>query len=640
MSVAPYGSWRSPLSADAITAGTLKLGQVALDGEAVLAVEGRPREQGRNTLIRYEADGRETELTPAPFNVRSSVHEYGGASFVLAERAVYFSNYRDQALYRVVPGAAPALFHARPGARYADAIFDAGRRRLIAVREDHGGEGEPVNTIVAIPLEAPERETVLAGGADFYAAPRLSPDGQQLCWLSWNHPNLPWDGTTLSLARLDADGQPAEVAVVAGGADESVFQPQWSPQGALVFASDRSGWWNLYRLEAGSVRPLCVREAEFGEPLWELGMSRAGFLPDGRMICAPITRGEARLMRLDPANGELVEIETPFREIKELRVGDGYAAFLGGSAEEARSLVRLDLASGRWRILRRGSTVSIPRGDIAQARAIEFDSTAGRRAHAFFYAPCNAAFTAPAGELPPLLVLSHGGPTSQTTPTFNAAIQFWTSRGFAVVDVNYGGSSGYGRDYRRQLLGQWGIVDVDDCVHAAMHLVGAGLVDGERLAIRGGSAGGYTTLCALTFRSLFRAGASHYGVGDLEVLAQDTHKFESRYLDSLIGPYPAQRARYLERSPVHAADRLGSALILFQGLEDRVVPPNQSQAMFEAARAKGLPVAYLSFAGEQHGFRAAATIKRCLEAELYFYGRVCGFVPADAIEAVVIENLA
>lgn len=639
--VAPYGSWRSPITSDAIVADSLKLGQVAIDGRVIYWVEGRPAEGGRNVLMRRRADGLLDEMTPAAFNVRTSAHEYGGGSFAVAGDIAYFANFKDQALYLQPPDGPPQAFVGEPGARFADAVVDAARARLIAVREAHpAGGGEAVSTVVAIDLEGERTIRTLVSGADFHSSPKFSPDGRQLAWLSWRHPSMPWDGTVLSVGQFDDDGFITGTVTVAGGADESVFQPAWSPDGELVFASDRSGWWNLYGWRAGKTRPIVKAEAEFGEPQWEFGMSRYGFTPDGTIIAAPIRNGVAGLVAIDPKTGHLREIATPFREIKELRVGDGFIAFLGGSPAEARSLVRLELKTGTFDVLRRGSSLKIDPGDLSSARPIVFPTTDGKTAHAFFYAARNRHFVGPKGDKPPLIVLSHGGPTSQATPTFNPTIQFWTSRGFAVVDVNYGGSSGYGRDYRRRLNGRWGVVDIDDCVNAAQYLASEGLVDRARLAIRGGSAGGYTTLGALAFRpGVFKAGASYYGVGDLEVLARDTHKFESRYLDSLIGPYPEAKALYQARSPVHAVGQIDSAVILFQGLDDKVVPPNQSQLMFDAVKAKGLPVAYVPFAGEGHGFRAAAAIKRSLEAELYFYGRVFGFQPADRIEPVAIENL-
>ena len=642
---APYGSWASPITSDAIVADALKLGQVALDGDSIYWVEGRPAEAGRSVLMLRRGDGLVDEMTPAAFNVRTRAHEYGGGSFAVAGHIAYFANFNDQALYLQPPDGPPQFFAGEAGARFANGLIDGPRSRMIAVREAHPKDGsEAVNTLVSIGLEGEHVIRTLVRGADFYSSPALSPDGQQLAWLSWSHPDMPWDGTTLQVGRFDADGFIVDIRTVAGGADESpqesIFQPQWSPSGELVFASDRNGWWNLYGWNGSKTRLIHEAQAEFGEPQWEFGMSRYGFLPDGRIVASYLANGIAKLALIDSKTGKLKDIPTPFQEIKELRVGNGFVAFLGGSDSEARSLVRLDLKTGRFEILRRGSKLKVESAYLSKPQPIAFPTTDGKTAYAFHYPAANPAYVGPKGERAPLIVLSHGGPTSQATPTFNPAIQFWTSRGISVVDVNYGGSSGYGRDYRRRLNGNWGIVDIDDCVNAAKYLVAQGLADGDRLAIRGGSAGGYTTLGALAFRpGVFKAGASYYGVGDLEVLARDTHKFESRYLDSLVGPYPAEKALYAARSPINSVDQIASALILFQGLDDKVVPPNQSQMMFDAVKAKGLPVAYVPFPGEGHGFRAAAAIKRSLEAELYFYGRVLGFKPADALDKIAIENL-
>jgi dipeptidyl aminopeptidase/acylaminoacyl peptidase len=521
--------------------------------------------------------------------------------------------------------------------------MDRRRNRIICVREDHtASDREAVNTIVAIRLDGDEDAgTVLVSGNDFYSSPRLSPldGGTRLAWLTWNHPNMPWDGTELWVAELAADGSLGRAERVAGGSDESIFQPEWSPDGDLHFVSDRTGWWNLYRWRAGRAEPLCPMEAEFGRPAWLFGGSTYAFESAERIVCAYIERGMSRLASLDTRTLKLEPIETLYTDIARVQAQPGHVLFIGGSPTEPFSVVRLDLATRRHEVLRRSDNVTVDDGYLSQPLAIEFPTENGLTAHAFFYPPHNRDYAAPPGEKPPLLVMSHGGPTSAVSTTLNLGIQYWASRGIAVLDVNYGGSTGYGRAYRERLKGQWGIVDVDDCVNAARYLVARGEVDGNRVAIRGGSAGGYTTLAALTFRDFFKAGASHFGVSDLEALAKDTHKFESRYLDGLVGPYPERRDLYVERSPIHFTHRLSSALILFQGLEDAVVPPAQSEKMFEAVRAKELPVAYLAFEGEQHGFRRAENIKRTLDAELYFYSKVFRFDLADPVEPVHIENL-
>ncbi|CAN5513195.1 S9 family peptidase [soil metagenome] len=641
--IAPFGSWVSPVTADLIVGESIRLGQVAIDGDTLYWTEGRPREQGRNVLVAHTADGTVADVSPAPFNVRTRAHEYGGGAFTVAHGEVVISHDADQQLYRLGTAGAPEALTRSTGKRYADSVIDTQRQLLITVREDHGsGAPEAVNALVAIDLQT-GAERVIAGGHDFFSNPRLSPDGQQLAWLTWDHPNMPWDGTELWLAPVAGDGSLGPAQRVAGGKAESIFQPSWSPQGELHFVSDRSGWWNLYRQRGGATQVLLPMEAEFGEAQWVFGMSTYGFDKgsdqSGRVVCTCVRDGDSRLYAIEPETLAVSEIATPFRVIRDLQVGDGFAAFVGGSARAPEAVIRLDLASGAHTVIRSASSAVPDAAYTSVAEAITFPTEGGLTAHAFHYPPANADFRGPEGEQPPLIVMSHGGPTGATTAAFEWKIQYWTSRGFAVVDVNYGGSEGYGRAYRQRLAGLWGVVDVDDCVNAARYLLARGAANAARVAIRGGSAGGYTTLCALTFRSFFGAGASHYGIGDLEALARDTHKFESRYLDGLIGPYPTQRALYLERSPVNHTDRLASPMILFQGNEDKAVPPNQAQAMYDAVRAKGLPVAYLLFEGEQHGFRRADTIKRVLEAELYFYGRIFGFTPADAIATVPIANL-
>ena len=614
--MAPYGSWRSPISSELIVRGEVGLAAPTLDEREVYWLESRPEEDGRNVIVRRQPDGRTNDIVPRSFNARTRVHEYGGGDYAVHEGAAYFSNFADQRLYSVAPGGQPEPLTASVDRRYADAIVDARRDRLIAVREDHSGSGrEPVNEIVAVAL-ADGSERVLASGADFYSSPRLSPDGGRLAWLTWDHPNMPWDGTELWVGDLDADGLPANAEMVAGGVAESIFQPEWSPDGVLHFVSDRTGWWNLYR-RADVVEPLCALEAEFGLPQWAFGMSTYAFVSTSHIICSYLQQGRSHLIALDPQTGALEPIETPYSTIGQVRADADGAIFIGGSPTQPRSVVRLDLSTGKQEVLRASSDLEIHAGYLSVPEPVEFPTEHGRTAHAFFYPPTNAEYAAPEGERPPLLTMVHGGPTGATTTALDPEIQYWTSRGIAVLDVNYGGSTGYGREYRRRLYGEWGVVDVDDCANGALHLAERGLVDGRRLLITGGSAGGYTTLCALAFRDDFAAGASHFGVSDAEALASETHKFESRYLDQLIGPYPERRDLYRERSPIHAADRLSCPTIFFQGLEDEVVPPNQAETMFEALKAKGLPVAYVPFEGEQHGFRRAENIRHALDGELY-----------------------
>ncbi|MDQ3911360.1 MAG: S9 family peptidase [Actinomycetota bacterium] len=636
--VAPYGSWRSPTTSDLIVRGVIGLDGVVLEGHDVFWLEARPGEGGRQVVVRRAPDGSTEDVTPRSYNARTRVHEYGGGDFAAHDGVVYFSNFAGQRLYRVPPGEEPRPLTPEADRRYADMLVDASRRRIVAVREDHTQtRREPVNELVAVDLED-ESEQVLASGADFYSSPRLSPDGRRLAWLAWDHPNMPWDGTMLWTCELGEDGLPARTEAVAGGPEESIFQPEWSPDGTLYFVSDRSGWWNLYRRREGRIEPLHEKEAEFGLPQWGFGMSTYAFLSPARIVCAYMERGSFRLGNLDTQSGDLQDIETPYSTIGYVRAERGSVVFRGGSPTEATSIVRLDLATGEHEVLRRSTDLELDTGCLSVPQPVEFPTENGRTAHAFFYPPENRDYVGPDDERPPLLVMSHGGPTAATATTLNLEVQYWTSRGVAVLDVNYGGSTGYGREYRRRLDGMWGVVDVDDCVNGARSLAECGLVDSDRLMITGGSAGGYTTLCALTFRDAFAAGASHFGVSDLKTLAEETHKFESRYLDRLIGPYPERADLYRERSPIHHTQRLSCPVIFFQGLEDEVVPPDQAETMFEALREKGMPVAYVPFEGEQHGFRRAENIKRALDGELYFYSRVFGFDLADSVEPVRIEN--
>ncbi|MCC6601646.1 MAG: S9 family peptidase [Anaerolineae bacterium] len=640
--VAPYGSWKSPITSDLIVVGSIGLSQLKMDGRAVYWTEGRPSENGRNALVKWTPESGLEELSAAGFNVRSRVHEYGGGAYTVHDDTIYFTNFIDQRLYMQYPYSEPEPLTASEPLRFADGLVDARRGRLFCIREDHSTPGqEPANSLVSLNLDSHnEVGTVLAAGGTFYAAPRLSPNGRQLAWLTWNHPNMPWDGTELWVADLDEAGTSlSNRQCVAGGLEESIFQPEWSPNGDLFFISDRTNWWNLYRWRDGIVQPIYPMEAEFGLPQWVFGMSTYAFERADSLICTYTQNGRWHLARLDVELGTLTPIDTPYTAIYDLHVANGYACFIGGSATRPSAVVRLNLQTNEVQILRQSTDLTVDPAYLSVPEPVEFPTENGLTAHAIYYPPANRDFTAPEGELPPLLVLSHGGPTSAADTTLSLSKQYWTSRGFAVLDVNYGGSTGYGRAYRQRLNGQWGLVDVQDCVNGATYLVQQGLVDGRRMSIRGGSAGGYTTLCALTFYDTFSAGASHFGVSDLEALAQETHKFESRYLDSMIGPYPENKQTYIERSPIHFTEQLNCPLILFQGLEDKVVPPNQAEKMFNAVKAKGIPVAYVAFPGEQHGFRSAENIKRTLDAELYFYGRIFDFTLADPVKPVTIENL-
>ncbi len=637
---APYGTWKSPITTDLITGQTTPLMELAIDGEDIYWIESHPKQGGRYTVMRRTPDGFIAECTPPDCYSRTTVHEYGGGAFTVADGVIYFANFKDQHLYRQRPGAKPAVLTPANGYRYADLIMDRRRNCLICIREDHTGNGQAVNTIVGVSLDGGDNGQVLAAANDFYSSARLSPDGARLAYLTWNHPNMPWDGCELRVADVRPDGTLGAGRVVAGSRSESVFQPEWSPDGILHFVAESTGWWNIYRWKNDKVEALCPMQAEFGKPQWVFGMFTYDFVSADRILACYSQDGTSHLAWLDSTAGKLTPIATPYTEISDIRLGKGFAAFIAGSPTETASLVRMDTVTGQLGSLKQTLEVTVDGGYLSIPQPITFPTTGGKEAHAFHYPPANKDFIAPKGERPPLIVISHGGPTSATGTTLRYSIQYWTSRGFAVLDVNYGGSSGYGREYRHRLNGNWGVVDVDDCCNAALYLVRESLADRNRLAIRGGSAGGYTTLACLTFRNdVFKAGASHFGLSELEVFAKDTHKFESRYLSSLIGPYPERKDLYFQRSPINFTANLSCPLILFQGDEDKIVPPSQSAMMFEAVRAKELPVAYLLFKGEQHGFRKAENIKRSLEAEYYFYSKIFGFDLADPIEPVQIENL-
>ena len=618
------------------------MGQPAFDGDDIYWLELRPKERGRNVIVKRSPSGTTADVTPPEFNARTKVHEYGGGEYLVNNGIVYFSNFYDQRLYRQEGQSTPEPLTAPGDVRYADGCLDQARSRIICVREDHTTQNsEAVNSIIAVNVQgSDDYGSVLIEGNDFYSSPRLSPDGTQLAWLTWNHPNMPWDGCELWVGEFGEDGKLASTRWVAGGAAESIFQPEWSPDGVLYFSSDRSGWWNLERISPdGDIERVSQAKAELGMAQWVFGMSSYSFASPELIICSHVEHGVSTLGTLDVQSGKLTPIDCPYTDIQYLRASNGKAVFRGGSPTDVASIVKLDLNTGQFEILRRSNQLETYPRYFSVPRAIEFPTEGGLIAHGFFYPPQNPDYRAPENEKPPLIVKSHGGPTAAASTALSLSIQYWTSRGFAVLDVNYGGSTGYGRQYRERLNKKWGIVDVDDCVNGARYLADRGEVDPDRLIITGGSAGGYTTLSALTFRKTFKAGASHFGISNLESMARDTHKYESQYLTGLLGPYPQRKDIYFDRSPINFPERLSCPVIFFQGLEDKVVPADQAETMVEAIRAKGIPVSYVAFAGEQHGFRQAKNIKRALDGELYFYSRVFGFQLAEPIEPVEIENL-
>jgi dipeptidyl aminopeptidase/acylaminoacyl peptidase len=696
----PYGTWPSPLSAATIAAGTTRLGDLRVDGEDVFWVEGRAHEGGRQVVVRWR-DGDTVDVSPAGSNARTRVHEYGGGSFQVRDGVVWSSRFEDQRLVRQdAPGSEPEPITPAPpvpGAwRYADVEVAPDGSWLVAVREVHGTDpdgSDPagardsdavVNDLVALPAGGGAdggEPTVLASGPDFVSSPRLAPDGRRLAWLAWDHPDMPWDGTHLLVAEIEAPatdgpggGVPVglgEPVVVAGGTDEAIVGPTWLPDGSLVFATDRSGWWNLHRWDGEATVALTDVRADIGQPGWQFATASVAVVDERRLACVLTDQAVSRLAVLDLDDGRLTDVDQPLTSIRSVAAVPGGVVLLGGSETVEAAVVRVDLdgatagghpdgaglaapagppadgpatadpttTAGPVTWLRRIATPGLDAAYAPRADALAVPTPDGATTHAFLYRPRHPEVVGPADERPPLVVFSHGGPTGHVAPVLSAAIAYFTSRGFAVADVNYRGSSGYGRAYRDALQGNWGIHDVTDVQAVARHLAERGEVDGDRLLIRGGSAGGFTTLAALVAEEpVFAAGANHFGVADLAALAEHTHKFESRYLDGLVGPYPQAAEVYRERSPLTHAHRLTTPVIVFQGDEDAVVPPAQSEAIVAAAAAAGVPHAYLLFEGEQHGFRRAENVERALEAELAFYGEVLGFTPADDIPPIDVRR--
>ncbi|MHB8405039.1 MAG: S9 family peptidase [Gammaproteobacteria bacterium] len=622
---AACGSWASPLGAARIAAGNLRLMQPHIAGDCVYWVESRPAENGRGVLVRKRMGESRQDLTPPPFSVRSRAHEYGGGAYAISSDSAFFVNDSDQQIYRLpVTGGAPHQLTTARNCRFADLLPDERHRRLVCVCEDHTEESaQPVNSLVSVALRDGAL-TTLVRGYDFYSSPAMHPGGGQLAWLGWNHPHMPWDACELWLAELDAAGDVQNPRCIAGGADESVFQPQFAPDGGLYFISDRDGFWNIYKYTDGKTHSVTREPMDHGFAQWLFGMSSYGFMADGRLCATRLRQGCSELLRIG-AGGEAQVLAGNFTQIEHLHLHGNKLVLLAGDPTHRLAVM---LVEGQQSTVLNETEDLVPAEFLSTPEAIVYPTIDGETAHAWFYPPRNPDFCVAAAEKPPLLVKCHGGPTAMNGNGLDPRIQFWTSRGFAVADVNYRGSSGYGRAYRRRLHGQWGIKDVEDCMHAARQLVDTGRVDGERLIISGSSAGGFTVLCALAFHDFFKAGAVYYGISELASAMTDTHKFEAHYGDSLLGPWPAARDLYRARSPLYAADNINCPVIFFQGLKDRVVPPDQTQRMVQALRAKKLPVAYVTFAEEGHGFRRSENIQRAQEAELAFYARIFGFTPA------------
>ena len=638
----PFGAWESPISASEIAAGGTSLQALSASGDSVYLIESRPSEMGRQVLLRLPSRGDFSECTPSNFNTRTRVHEYGGGEYWAHEGVIFAVSFSDQRVYRIddeesEPVAITPRSEIANSLRYANGTVSSDGSTIYCVQENHLDPEHILNQIVCFPSDGSIDPRVIFSGTDFVSSPKISPDGLTLTWLSWDHPNMPWDGTQLHMAQINSDGGLSNRKLIAGGSEESITQPTWSPDGVLHFISDRSGWWNLYFFENEEITRLVELDADFAGPDWQFGFSSYDFMADSSVICTYKDRDRDILIKVGREDSVPEKIQNDYSSISDVSVLNDVIYFIGSSPVVPAELVSISLAENTINTLRQSREATIDASFISEAEFIEFDTTESAKSFALFYPPKHAHSQGAPDEKPPLLVMSHGGPTSATSTSYNLAIQYWTSRGIAVVDVNYRGSSGFGRAYRNALRNQWGVFDTADCIAAARFLEQRGDVDGSRMAIRGGSAGGYTTLCALTFHDVFQAGASYYGVADAEILATETHKFESRYLDQLMGPYPAARDVYVSRSPIHYADQIRAAVIVFQGLEDQIVPPAQAELMVDGLVQNKLPHVYMTFRGEQHGFRQAANIIKTLESELSFYGQILGFSP-PGISPIEIVN--
>ena len=647
--------------------GSSRLGEIVISDDAVWWSEGRPTEGGRTQIVRRSPNGEVADVLPDGASAHSAVHEYGGGAWWLAGETVFFVEQADQRIWRLDPGFDPVPLTPVPltprGLRYADATMTPDRRWIVCVQEAHPGEAEvdsaateAVNRLVAVPATG-GIPVVLRQSADFVMSPRLDHSGELLAWIEWSHPDMPWDASELWFGRLDVGGLEPVIAAprrVAGGrdavtgrGDESIVQPEWDPDNRLWFCSDRSDWWNLHHFQspgppAGTTVPVAAGPYEVALPAWVFGESRYAFLTDNRVVFASRSDGVDHLGVYDLLSGSIDPLSVGCTSIRQVRAWQTTAIFVGASFTSEPAVVATIVGRGgatsRLEPMQPPPEGGLSSSQLSVGQPVTFP-TDGGIAHAIFYPPTNPGFAGPDGDRPPLIVTIHGGPTSAAQPELNLRTQFWTSRGFAVVDVNHRGSTGFGRRFRNELRGRWGVVDVADCVAAAQFLAGAGRADPDRLIIRGGSAGGFTTLAALTTSDAFGAGCSLYGIADLVLLTTDDHKFESRYTASLVAPYPEGAEIYRERSPIHHLDRLTSPLIMFQGLDDKVVPPSQTQVLVDALSATDVPFAAVFFEGEGHGFRQAANIVRCLEAELSFYAQVLGFPHPDGVAPVTVENL-
>jgi len=633
--IAPYGSWKSPITPELLSTRYNYIDQMIADGSAIYWTEVRPSEKGRFALMSKRDNEEPVEMLGPKFNFRTAVHEYGGGAFAAKDNLIFFSNFSDGKIYFFDGSDAKPVTEAGDF-RYADLLYDSASRRLICIREDHS-QDDVINSIISIDIDTGE-VLQLASGNDFYSSPKLSPDGKKLAWLTWNHPDMPWDSTELYVASYE-NGSLNEQTKVAGGNGESIFQPEFSPSGLLHFISDRTGWWNIYRHNGEDIQNLTPMQADFGVPQWRFGLSTYAIESEERIICSWFKDGAGNLGILQIGKG-VEKVNIPYNYFSYVRSANNYGYFLAGSATEFPCIIRYSLSGKSYDVVYRPKTPVIDIGYLSMPRHIEFQSSGGRKTFAYFYECKNRDYIGPRGQKPPLIVICHGGPTSHSLPVLSVEIQFWTSRGFSVAQVNYGGSSGYGEQYRNALYGKWGIVDVEDCVKCAEYLVKAGKADPKKLIIRGGSAGGFTTLSALTFKRTFAAGSSYSGISDPESLLMKTHKFESHYLEKLIGPYPEAKKLFEERSPLKNVKKISAAVALFHGSEDRVVSSEQSEMIYKALKEKRTPVMFMLFEGEGHGFVTSDAIKKSVEAELYFYSKLFGFSPADQLAQYNVDNLS